>query len=974
LRELHKLYIMSARRQALPINFMGNESIYIAENRGENASGIMSTLLLDALMFSVKYLWMGLMLGTGYYCASRLLIEKKEQQQDAEDHVSDNKQNKVSLNKNSNSSSPGKISKLRITQQELTPKSVNTSIRMLRPVDKVDAHSPTNPRRDRSDSLLSQASSSSATFKKKERHIEILVHNVSHTDMVLSLFCPILRLSKEDQEVISERKHDLDQTISEEQSTMMDTSNTEPEASLIYCRPRFSAFDLYCRRILAALPSDKINSEDSKIILGEDDDHTPRTVVGGLARRLLRPPRRSDRNTSDQTVKTSYRNTSSNTTKVYQSIISYPLYERSSSTPRYSLITPRHSRQKTVPVGMAVSWQDETTRIDILDDPDNEDDNHGFLKVHPGVVGQGLIKRRISDDSIANLRVRGKDKCKVQKARDKFLGTHKDQQSSNHQGENSLCFLHGVFFPLVAPLIPLWEQRIQDKYFDVVTDEQNRPEVKKVVILVTGVGTPRNWTHSINGNSTQVCAQLMELFLKQLYPDITVVKIHSDTNLFRYDENIAFAKEELMPCIEAYRDAHARGEPYPDEEWQQPHLDNCSSHDPIVPMMSSDASVQPTFKEYDPDWRESFHVTLSFADGSPARTHAIQASLRPYRPTYFHFWQLKSFWHESKISNEDIEILTFEDMETVPAMDVQDASADPNVKLVVQEMKQFKVDFLKGISSDIRKFWLRKTQKPVLAVLLTESVDGKPLLYRGTNMEVSMPTGSLCAERNVIGSALAANPGLRREDLKMVAVLAVSLPPEAKESAVTAMHELKASASFASFVSIAEDGEDRQNKTDVTGSWIWKSSEEISHQHSPVMPLLTDPNSPDIPPLDFGMFSPMCYEIPVTDSVTKRKVKHINIFSNSDAESEAGSDSDTKQQRGGSGGGRSSKLSMGSGRLKKKKVVVHSSVVATDINPLKPCGACNEWLKKIAEPNPNFKVLTFTDADCSGVYITPVLD
>lgn len=24
-------------------------------------------------------------------------------------------------------------------------------------------------------------------------------------------------------------------------------------------------------------------------------------------------------------------------------------------------------------------------------------------------------------------------------------------------------------------------------------------------------------------------------------------------------------------------------------------------------------------------------------------------------------------------------------------------------------------------------------------------------LYRGTNMEVSMPTGSLCAERNVIG-------------------------------------------------------------------------------------------------------------------------------------------------------------------------------------------------------------------------------
>jgi len=62
--------------------------------------------------------------------------------------------------------------------------------------------------------------------------------------------------------------------------------------------------------------------------------------------------------------------------------------------------------------------------------------------------------------------------------------------------------------------------------------------------------------------------------------------------------------------------------------------------------------------------------------------------------------------------------------------------------------------------------------------------------------------------------------------------------------------------------------------------------------------------------------------------------------------SEARSDSDTKQQRGGSDGGRSSKLNMGSGRLKKKKVVVHSSVVAMDINPLKPCGACNGWLKR----------------------------
>ena len=42
------------------------------------------------------------------------------------------------------------------------------------------------------------------------------------------------------------------------------------------------------------------------------------------------------------------------------------------------------------------------------------------------------------------------------------------------------------------------------------------------------------------------------------------------------------------------------------------------------------------------------------------------------------------------------------------------------------------------------------------------------------------------------------------------------------------------------------------------------------------------------------------------------------------------------------------------------------------MNPLKPCGACIEWLKKIAEVNPAFSVVTFTDAQCTGVYVEQV--
>ena len=45
-----------------------------------------------------------------------------------------------------------------------------------------------------------------------------------------------------------------------------------------------------------------------------------------------------------------------------------------------------------------------------------------------------------------------------------------------------------------------------------------------------------------------------------------------------------------------------------------------------------------------------------------------------------------------------------------------------------------------------------------------------------------------------------------------------------------------------------------------------------------------------------------------------------------------------------------------------------------DMNPLKPCGACHEWLKKIAEINPQFGVITFTDFNCTGVYIEQIKD
>ena len=293
----------------------------------------------------------------------------------------------------------------------------------------------------------------------------------------------------------------------------------------------------------------------------------------------------------------------------------------------------------------------------------------------------------------------------------------------------------------------------------------------------------------MTGNSTQKCALLMKRFIQLLHPDITVVNIHSDTNVFRYDENIWFVQKELMPCIQFYRDAHAKGLEYPDEFQSSPPSSTSTSttasqHNARMVDDSaidySQNTAMTSNKPFSTEWRKSFSVTLSFADGSPARNHAIQAAVRSYRPMYFHFWQLKTFWHESKIVHSDIEVHSFEEMETTPAIEASQIT-NPITKLVVDEIKAFQrymTQVLQDNNNDIQSFWLRKTHKPVLAVLAVQTdPSSKPNLYRGTNMEVSMPTGSLCAERNVIGTALAENPNLKREDLKMIAVLAVPLPP-----------------------------------------------------------------------------------------------------------------------------------------------------------------------------------------------------
>ena len=84
-----------------------------------------------------------------------------------------------------------------------------------------------------------------------------------------------------------------------------------------------------------------------------------------------------------------------------------------------------------------------------------------------------------------------------------------------------------------------------------------------------------------------------------------------------------------------------------------------------------------------------------------------------------------------------------------------------------------------GVGDPEHFFWFRKGAQEVLALLVVRDPTDPAQLrtFRGVNLEVSLPTGTLCAERNAIGSAFAALPTLERRHILAVAVLSLGKSP-----------------------------------------------------------------------------------------------------------------------------------------------------------------------------------------------------
>jgi hypothetical protein len=138
----------------------------------------------------------------------------------------------------------------------------------------------------------------------------------------------------------------------------------------------------------------------------------------------------------------------------------------------------------------------------------------------------------VNINDMPSLRVRGRDVSKIDPT---LLGESPRRVCAMSAGPTvtqsetnvmESLRINAVFFPLLSTLLPRWLGQIADKFGGTETSSRlgKNSNVKKVIVLVSGVGSPRNWTHSVSGNSTQVCSDLMELFIQELYPDVTVIK------------------------------------------------------------------------------------------------------------------------------------------------------------------------------------------------------------------------------------------------------------------------------------------------------------------------------------------------------------------------------------------------------------------------------------------------------------------
>jgi len=183
------------------------------------------------------------------------------------------------------------------------------------------------------------------------------------------------------------------------------------------------------------------------------------------------------------------------------------------------------------------------------------------------------------------------------------------------------------------------------------------------------------------------------------------------------------------------------------------------------------------------DWSRRLRVLLSASTGTAAMLTGLVAALGRWHPQIL---AVPNARQEPEVRDGRL-VGHIVKARLAPLREVGDRVAlgagqlDEAGRLAVQAMTSWKEDFVRARpvradagGDDESQFWFRKGRKEVLATLVFHGPGGELSVVRGVNMEVSLPTGTLCAERNAIGTALALHPALRRADLQAVAVLGLN--------------------------------------------------------------------------------------------------------------------------------------------------------------------------------------------------------
>jgi cytidine deaminase len=197
------------------------------------------------------------------------------------------------------------------------------------------------------------------------------------------------------------------------------------------------------------------------------------------------------------------------------------------------------------------------------------------------------------------------------------------------------------------------------------------------------------------------------------------------------------------------------------------------------------ACASPVADQEGEHWRDHFQLFLSLNTGTTVMISAIALTFTEWKPTFLNISKARQEALQStpEVPTNEYKATSHEMSSINQWIQVTEEELNEAARMAVSELRVWRHEYL--IKRPIRPkelwdldedavFFHRKGFKEVLCVVVVRNPNGDLVPVRGANIEVSLPTGTLCAERNAIGTAFCQNPNLRRRDIKAVAVLSLS--------------------------------------------------------------------------------------------------------------------------------------------------------------------------------------------------------